>query len=158
MSCCRNDIFVNALAIDGIFANFCINNSAFAKASSLLSAVSSIKPIFSASSVLNNRPSVIANSVSLRLIVFCIVAMNHEGATIPSWVSFKPIVKLWHIMRYSQLIANRQPPAGEWPYRRVQLHFSKNVFKKILKCINFFISELVAENKWNWATAYSFFY
>lgn len=92
-----------------------MNFSHFAKASALSLANSSTRPTCSAWSVVNMRPCVRANSAWRKGIVFFIVAWNQVGATIPSCVSFRPIVNLGSITRYSQLMASKQPPAGECP-------------------------------------------
>lgn len=78
---------------------------------------------FRASSVLKSVPSVNASSASRRDKVFRIVAWNHVGATIPSCVSFRPMLKLGSITRYSQHMASKQPPAGECPYKEEQFVF-----------------------------------
>ena len=109
----RSLSLVKDLAMGFIFVNSSKYLVDFTIASSLSEAVSSINPTFKASSVLNNLPVVSANSASLALIVLFIVAMNQNGATIPNFVSLRPMVKLLTITRYSQLIANKHPPAGE---------------------------------------------
>lgn len=63
-------------AIPGILAVFARNDSALAIASALSVAVSSIKPMFNASSVENIVPIVKANSASRPEIVFFIESWN----------------------------------------------------------------------------------
>lgn len=108
----RNNLLVVARAFGGTFANCNRNFLHCLMASSLSAATSSIKPISSASSVLNILPIINALSASRFEITFCIDAWNQSVATIPKRESFKPIVKFGHITRYSQLNASKHPPAG----------------------------------------------
>jgi hypothetical protein len=56
------------------------------------------------------------------------VASYHLGATIPNWVSLSPIVYFGPTMtRYSQLSANKQPPAGLWPCRMTQNNHANDI-------------------------------
>lgn len=112
----RRFLLVMARASGETLANCIMNCSHRLIASCLSLATSSIRPIFAASSVVNIAPKVSAFSASRIDITLRIEAWNHNGATIPKRVSFKPIVNLGHMTRYSQLNANKHPPAGEWPY------------------------------------------